>query len=433
MSTNTPFRLAMTPSGRLLVRPAPTAAGDVITEKPSPEPQSDLTKKTDAQLARLKWTKELVEAHPEINKKGSDYYLGERRVILEGMDVKPLLTQEYRAVPPSIGYLRWFSLLQKDYVGLRRQDVQNFLANQDLRQKYRGLKKPSASKATVPREPGVRWQCDFAVMGDKWRNEKYPQLMVFVDTYSKYTWAIASREQTAEYQIRGLEAWLKHLKNLGAPKPRFLGTDNGFNSEEFAGALKRHGIKHVAGQAYHPQTQGLVERANRTIKGYLTSYADAHGKLKSWPDYLDQVLAVINTSFHRTLKTGRDPYSVLTGEKEDALSERLKGVAEKRRNYQLYVKGALPEGTAVKLSLRVAGPSDVKDQIKSGIRKGYLPSYTNAVFKVRKHGETSIGWWTKPASLSRVHLTGLIFLPYPATAQPMLGRERRRRKVKRPR
>jgi hypothetical protein len=96
------------------------------------------------------------------------------------------------------------------------------------------------------------------------------------------------------------------------------------------------------------------------------------------------VLAVLNSSYHRNLGVGRSPASVLTGKEPDRdLSAKLKTEAESRRNYKLYVKGSLPEGMAVKVSMRVDGPSGVKDSIKSGIRKGYSPSFTDQVWRVR--------------------------------------------------
>jgi hypothetical protein len=96
------------------------------------------------------------------------------------------------------------------------------------------------------------------------------------------------------------------------------------------------------------------------------------------------VLAVLNTSYHRNLGMGRSPYSVLTGKEPDKeLSAKLKKEAESRRNYKLYIKGAIPEGAPVKVSMRVDGPSSVKDAIKGGQRKGYLPSFGDKVWRVR--------------------------------------------------
>jgi hypothetical protein len=66
-----------------------------------------------------------------------------------------------------------------------------------------------------------------------------------------------------------------------------------------------------------------------------------------------QHLAVLNTSFHRALGMACNPYTVLTGrEPGKDLSAKLKTEAESRRNYKLYIKGSIPEGTPVKVSMR---------------------------------------------------------------------------------
>jgi transposase InsO family protein len=127
----------------------------------------------------------------------------------------------------------------------------------------------------VPKSPGAKWQIDFAIMGDEWRNEKYPQLRP-VDTYSKYLFAIPLAKQDGEYQVRGLEALLKHLEEIGAPKPRLISSDRGFG-EEFAEAIEKNGLKQVMARSYNPTANGTIERANRTLKQALMSYADAKG------------------------------------------------------------------------------------------------------------------------------------------------------------
>jgi transposase InsO family protein len=50
-------------------------------------------------------------------------------------------------------------------------------------------------------------------------------------------------------------------------RPTLL-TDNGagFSGEIMAKYLKARGVRHIFGAPYHPQTQGKVERFNRTLK-----------------------------------------------------------------------------------------------------------------------------------------------------------------------
>ena len=51
----------------------------------------------------------------------------------------------------------------------------------------------------------------------------------------------------------------------------------------------------IRGQAYHPQSQGSIERANRTLKARLTSYS-ASLQRKDWAALLSRVVYRINTT-----------------------------------------------------------------------------------------------------------------------------------------
>jgi hypothetical protein len=265
--------IGLNEKGEFRFRRAATAAGD-RRKLPSVE-KEDLTKWSNQSLNQVLWTKDKIKdlrrQNSGITEKGGKYFLGDREIILSNQDVTPILKEEFKAIPPSTGYLRWYSLLIKYYVGLRRQDVIDFLKDQSLKQRYAGLKKPSGTKTTVPKSPGAKWQVDFAIMGDEWRNEKYPQIFTAVDTYSKYLFAILLAKQDGDYQVRGLEALLKHLEDIGAPKPRLISSDNGFNNEEFRAALDKHNIKAVFARSYNPQANGAIERGNRTLKQALTS------------------------------------------------------------------------------------------------------------------------------------------------------------------
>jgi transposase InsO family protein len=250
---------------------------------------------------------------------------------------------------------------------LKRGDVTAFLKDQSLKQRYVSLKKPSGTKTTVPKSPGPKWQIDSAVTGDDWRNERYPQLFSAVDTYNKYLFATPLTKQDGEYQVRGLVALLKHLEDIGAPKPRVISSDKGFDSEEFQEALKKHGTKQVLARSFDPPANGMIERANRSLKGALTSYSDAKSTRRSWSkkDILDQVLAVLKT-YHRNLGMGRSPYSVLTGKEPDKdLSNKFKTEAESEKELQALRERCttVPTGTYAKVSMAVDGPKLVTSKM----------------------------------------------------------------------
>ncbi len=101
-----------------------------------------------------------------------------------------------------------------------------------------------------------------------WGYYKYIPVM---DDYSRY--ALTDKlmlNETADSISDAVESAREKSQRLGhklEPPPDLL-TDNGpaFISDVLAGYLSAHGIKHIFGRPFHPQTQGKVDRFNRTMK-----------------------------------------------------------------------------------------------------------------------------------------------------------------------
>ena len=84
-----------------------------------------------------------------------------------------------------------------------------------------------------------------------------------------------------------------------------------FLSKEFISFLKLWNITKSTSTSYHPQTQGLVERFNKTIIEILKRYvSEAHD---TWDESVDMATYAYNTSIQRT--TGMTPYEVMFGRK----------------------------------------------------------------------------------------------------------------------
>lgn len=56
--------------------------------------------------------------------------------------------------------------------------------------------------------------------------------------------------------------------------PKVIQTDQGrnFTSQMFGEMLKQLHVKHATSSAYHPQSQGALERFHQTLKSLLQSY-----------------------------------------------------------------------------------------------------------------------------------------------------------------
>jgi hypothetical protein len=90
------------------------------------------------------------------------------------------------------------------------------------------------------------------------------------------------------------------------------------NGTEFKGGVaqicKELGIRMIRGRAYHPQTQGTVERANRTFKRRLSALQAQKGR-SNWVALLAELALVINTTTTRALPRHKTPFDVWFGRK----------------------------------------------------------------------------------------------------------------------
>lgn len=117
--------------------------------------------------------------------------------------------------------------------------------------------------------PDEIWQCDashFFVAG--WG---YYKMITVQDDYSRYPLASRLKPDETAFSISDvIEEAIENAKKKGHLRdgmPRFL-SDNGpgFTASILSDYLRMHGIKHIFGKPYHPQTQGKIERFHRSIK-----------------------------------------------------------------------------------------------------------------------------------------------------------------------
>ena len=143
---------------------------------------------------------------------------------------------------------------------------------------------------------------------------QYKWILHIKDHFSKWSSLFPLKSKSAE-EVAGLIAtW---IGCYGVPE--ILQCDNG---REFKGVLlvllKRHGIKVKNGRPKTPQTKGLVEQANGTIKTKLRAWkvdtTAAGGDSHCWTQALPEISLAMNHQGHSSLD-GRSPYEVMFNRK----------------------------------------------------------------------------------------------------------------------
>ena len=132
-------------------------------------------------------------------------------------------------------------------------------------------------------------------------------VFVFSDYLTRWpeAFAVSSMEATVIAKLIVNEIFCRH----GAPKTLLSDRDKNFLSKLFREVCNLLSIKKLNTTAYHPQTDGLVERFNSVISQSLSMYVSANKK--DWGEFLPSILFAYRTSPQAT--TGDSPFYLLYG------------------------------------------------------------------------------------------------------------------------
>lgn len=132
-------------------------------------------------------------------------------------------------------------------------------------------------------------------------------ILVIVDLFTKWTEAVAIPNQESKTICK---AFIDNfITKFGAPAQVHTDQGRNFQADIFQETCKLLGIHKTRTTSFRPQSNGTVERFNRTLASMLAMYCDK--QQDQWDQYLQQVMMAYRSSVHAS--TSMTPNSMIFG------------------------------------------------------------------------------------------------------------------------
>ncbi|KAL0190638.1 hypothetical protein M9458_013336, partial [Cirrhinus mrigala] len=130
--------------------------------------------------------------------------------------------------------------------------------------------------------------------------------LVLVDYATRYPEAVPLRSISAKSVA---DALFRLISRVGIPKEILTDQGTAFMSRTLRELYELLGIKSIRTSVHHPQTDGLVERFNRTLKTMIRKFV--HEDAKNWDKWLEPLLFAVREVPQAS--TGFSPFELLYG------------------------------------------------------------------------------------------------------------------------
>lgn len=160
-------------------------------------------------------------------------------------------------------------MIDENIAFLSATSVYSILKETELICRWKPEGKRQKMRRQPPSAPDEKWQSDIRYIAV---NDRKYYMILFVDEHSRY---ITHHEVMTSMDGNSVSlAAEKALSKIYGQKNPIIQTDNGsgYISHEFKMVLNQKGVGHHRIHPYCPEENGIVERANRTIKDASSDY-----------------------------------------------------------------------------------------------------------------------------------------------------------------
>lgn len=138
-------------------------------------------------------------------------------------------------------------------------------------------------------------------------NDTYQNILVATDQFTRFAWAIPTRDQTAVTTVKAI--WSNIIQIFGCPARFHSDQGANFESSLMKELCNTYGITKSRTTPYHPAGNGSAERFNQTLLKMLRALEEE--KQNRWPQYLPELVHAYNNTVHSA--TGYAPSFLMFG------------------------------------------------------------------------------------------------------------------------
>ena len=197
------------------------------------------------------------------------------------------------------GVYALFKYIQSKYIGITRNDVQEFVEFQSNYQLTQPLLAHRTNKPVISKYPNQLWALDLIDM-QPFMSSNYGNryIMNVVDIFSRKMWLAKLKNKGA---VDTAQAFEEICERAGIT-PNYLLSDNGTEWKgEFATFCDENEITQRFTRSYSPQANGVVERANREIRKIIKAIMLQSNRF-IWYNKLGAVETNRNDAYHSAIK-----------------------------------------------------------------------------------------------------------------------------------
>jgi transposase InsO family protein len=191
-----------------------------------------------------------------------------------------------------------------------RSDVQNWIRRCDVCSRVKSNAKNRMNPVSLPnsKRPFQRVSMDYAgPLSRTQSGNRY--FLVMVDDFSRYLKVFPARDCSAATTIK---CFKQMCLEEGAPEE--ILSDNGthFTADVFTELLSMMRVNHIRTAPYHPSSNGMAERAVRTMKTLIqTNLIEKVKHASAWDQLLPKLVFRYNATAHPA--TGISPFVIARG------------------------------------------------------------------------------------------------------------------------